>query len=272
MSWTYLSFVTVGWRRVRRLLCERVCVREPSCRTRRGLCRPSGRSATLWATFSTTCAPPCGSLTCWCSTTRCWASSTRTQVSVWVCHGLYSHTRVCVMCVNIWTKHAVLNNKPAPSPSEACDVHCTSGRLMMVVSLHCCCVFKWDFQLSQSYKAETFSFLFIYVEFMDVCCCLSSFSLSVSCYTLIVIGFYWILIMSTCGAGVLLLVGQVADAISTPLIGYESDRTPGCGNYGKRKTWHLVGKTNGQTDRWTVLHCGFTLLPQEIQKWFILQQ
>uniref|UniRef100_A0A8C4DBC8 Major facilitator superfamily domain-containing protein 12 n=1 Tax=Dicentrarchus labrax TaxID=13489 RepID=A0A8C4DBC8_DICLA len=42
-------------------------------------------------------------------------------------------------------------------------------------------------------------------------------------------------------AGVLLLVGQIADAICTPLIGYESDRTPGCGNYGKRKTWHLVG-------------------------------
>ncbi|KAI4810169.1 hypothetical protein KUCAC02_019014, partial [Chaenocephalus aceratus] len=39
---------------------------------------------------------------------------------------------------------------------------------------------------------------------------------------------------------VLLLVGQIADGICTPLIGYESDRTPGCGNYGKRKTWHLV--------------------------------
>lgn len=44
------------------------------------------------------------------------------------------------------------------------------------------------------------------------------------------------------GAGVLLLVGQVADGICTPLIGYESDRSPGCRNYGKRKTWHLVGK------------------------------
>lgn len=45
------------------------------------------------------------------------------------------------------------------------------------------------------------------------------------------------------GLGVLLLVGQVADALCTPLIGYESDRTAGCGNYGKRKTWHLVGKS-----------------------------
>ncbi|CAL8276904.1 unnamed protein product [Lota lota] len=42
-------------------------------------------------------------------------------------------------------------------------------------------------------------------------------------------------------AGVLLLAGQVADGLCTPLIGYESDRTPGCGTYGKRKTWHLVG-------------------------------
>ncbi|KAI1891607.1 hypothetical protein AGOR_G00145530 [Albula goreensis] len=42
-------------------------------------------------------------------------------------------------------------------------------------------------------------------------------------------------------AGVLLLVGQIADGVCTPLIGYESDRTPGCGKYGKRKSWHLVG-------------------------------
>lgn len=40
----------------------------------------------------------------------------------------------------------------------------------------------------------------------------------------------------------LLLVGQVADAICTPVIGYESDQAPGCGTYGKRKTWHLVGE------------------------------
>ncbi|CAL8321597.1 unnamed protein product [Arctogadus glacialis] len=42
-------------------------------------------------------------------------------------------------------------------------------------------------------------------------------------------------------AGVLLLSGQVADGLCTPLIGYESDRSPGCGTYGRRKTWHLVG-------------------------------
>lgn len=42
--------------------------------------------------------------------------------------------------------------------------------------------------------------------------------------------------------GVLLLVGQVADGVCTPVIGYESDRAAGCGGYGKRKTWHLVGE------------------------------
>ncbi|CAN9502974.1 unnamed protein product [Ophioblennius macclurei] len=42
-------------------------------------------------------------------------------------------------------------------------------------------------------------------------------------------------------AGFLLLIGQIADGICTPLVGYESDRSPGCGNYGKRKTWHLIG-------------------------------
>ena len=60
--------------------------------------------------------------------------------------------------------------------------------------------------------------------------------------------------MSAYDAGVLLLVGQVADAICTPLIGYESDRTPGCGNYGKRKTWHLVGKSNRATGRQGGIH------------------
>ncbi|XP_066500690.1 major facilitator superfamily domain containing 12b [Hoplias malabaricus] len=42
-------------------------------------------------------------------------------------------------------------------------------------------------------------------------------------------------------AGLLLLAGQIADGLATPLLGCQSDRTRGCGNYGKRKTWHLVG-------------------------------
>jgi Na+/melibiose symporter-like transporter len=39
-----------------------------------------------------------------------------------------------------------------------------------------------------------------------------------------------------------MLLGQVADAISTIFIGFESDRTKtGLLGYGRRKTWHLVG-------------------------------
>lgn len=44
-------------------------------------------------------------------------------------------------------------------------------------------------------------------------------------------------------AGGLLLLGQVADALSTPFVGLESDRQDNfwlC-RYGRRKTWHLVG-------------------------------
>ncbi|KAK7496875.1 hypothetical protein BaRGS_00011855 [Batillaria attramentaria] len=42
-------------------------------------------------------------------------------------------------------------------------------------------------------------------------------------------------------AGSLLLVGQIADAIATPLIGFESDAANGCLGYTKRKSWHLFG-------------------------------
>lgn len=53
-----------------------------SCRLRRGPCQPCGSSAMQWDTFSTTCAHPCGSPTCWCSTTRYWASRAPMQVSL----------------------------------------------------------------------------------------------------------------------------------------------------------------------------------------------
>uniref|UniRef100_A0A4W6E7Z4 Major facilitator superfamily domain containing 12a n=1 Tax=Lates calcarifer TaxID=8187 RepID=A0A4W6E7Z4_LATCA len=60
-------------------------------------------------------------------------------------------------------------------------------------------------------------------------------------FTYLLVFYHSVLGFRNTNAGVLLLVGQIADGICTPLIGYESDRTPGCGNYGKRKTWHLVG-------------------------------
>ncbi|KAM9844944.1 major facilitator superfamily domain-containing protein 12-like [Aulostomus maculatus] len=60
-------------------------------------------------------------------------------------------------------------------------------------------------------------------------------------FTYLLVFYHSVLGFQNTYAGVLLLVGQVADALCTPLIGYESDRAPGCGTYGKRKTWHLVG-------------------------------
>ncbi|XP_056585973.1 major facilitator superfamily domain-containing protein 12 [Triplophysa dalaica] len=60
-------------------------------------------------------------------------------------------------------------------------------------------------------------------------------------FTYLLVYYHSVLGFNDTNAGVLLLVGQIADGICTPLIGYESDRTSGCGKYGKRKTWHLVG-------------------------------
>lgn len=48
---------------------------------------------------------------------------------------------------------------------------------------------------------------------------------------------------SNATAGTLLLIGQVADAMCTPLVGIESDRT-GRFKYGRRKIWNLVGVTS----------------------------
>ncbi|XP_070542874.1 major facilitator superfamily domain-containing protein 12-like isoform X2 [Ptychodera flava] len=38
-----------------------------------------------------------------------------------------------------------------------------------------------------------------------------------------------------------MLVGQIADAICTPFVGYQSDKTSRDNCYGQRKIWHLVG-------------------------------
>lgn len=43
-------------------------------------------------------------------------------------------------------------------------------------------------------------------------------------------------------SGYMMLIGQIADAISTIFVGFESDRSVnGFFNYGRRKSWHLVG-------------------------------
>lgn len=60
-------------------------------------------------------------------------------------------------------------------------------------------------------------------------------------FTYFLVYFHSVLGFTSFNAGVLLLVGQVADGICTPLVGYESDRRVGCLKYGRRKSWHLIG-------------------------------
>ena len=61
-------------------------------------------------------------------------------------------------------------------------------------------------------------------------------------FSLLLIYFQYIVHFPDNIAGYLLLFGQVIDAVSTPLIGYESDRIEGWRCLGKRKTWHLFGE------------------------------
>ncbi|KAM4548838.1 major facilitator superfamily domain-containing protein 12 [Odontesthes bonariensis] len=60
-------------------------------------------------------------------------------------------------------------------------------------------------------------------------------------FTYLLVYFHSVLGFRSTYAGVLLLIGQVADGVCTPLIGYESDRTTGILKHGKRKSWHLLG-------------------------------
>ncbi|KAK4306623.1 hypothetical protein Pmani_021574 [Petrolisthes manimaculis] len=63
-------------------------------------------------------------------------------------------------------------------------------------------------------------------------------------FTYLLIYFHHVLLFDNSLSGVVLLIGQVADALSTPFVGREADRTddlPFCVRYGRRKTWHLVG-------------------------------
>ncbi|XP_018427749.1 PREDICTED: major facilitator superfamily domain-containing protein 12 [Nanorana parkeri] len=60
-------------------------------------------------------------------------------------------------------------------------------------------------------------------------------------FTYFLIYFHSILGFNSFNAGLLLLVGQIADGICTPLVGYESDHRASSLPYGRRKSWHLVG-------------------------------
>ena len=61
-------------------------------------------------------------------------------------------------------------------------------------------------------------------------------------FSYLLVYYYGVVQFSNSYAGYLLLIGQVADALATTFIGFESDRTrTGLFRYGRRKTWHLIG-------------------------------
>ncbi|KAG7201594.1 hypothetical protein KM043_004338 [Ampulex compressa] len=62
-------------------------------------------------------------------------------------------------------------------------------------------------------------------------------------FTYLLVYFHLVLGFDPTLAGVILLIGQVADALATPFVGFHSDKTDDfwlC-KYGARKTWHLLG-------------------------------
>lgn len=62
-------------------------------------------------------------------------------------------------------------------------------------------------------------------------------------FTYLLVFFHLVLEFDNGKTGLLLLIGQVADAISTPFVGYHSDHSEECwcSQYGRRKVWHLLG-------------------------------
>lgn len=59
-------------------------------------------------------------------------------------------------------------------------------------------------------------------------------------FSYLIIYMQFVVQLSATSAGFLLLMGQIADGIATPLVGIESDRTRPI-KYGRRKLWHLIG-------------------------------
>ena len=58
-------------------------------------------------------------------------------------------------------------------------------------------------------------------------------------FTYLLVFFHFVVRLNNAYAGLLLLIGQIADAAATPIIGYLCDHTRT--RYGRRKTWHLIG-------------------------------
>ena len=58
-------------------------------------------------------------------------------------------------------------------------------------------------------------------------------------FTYLVLFYHKVVLLDNLYAGLLVLIGQVADAAATPIIGFLCDMTHV--RYGRRKLWHLIG-------------------------------
>ena len=61
-------------------------------------------------------------------------------------------------------------------------------------------------------------------------------------FTYLILFYHKVLMIDNALAGTILLVGQTADALATPVIGYLCDVTPfWYKGFGRRKVWHIIG-------------------------------
>ncbi|XP_071513115.1 major facilitator superfamily domain-containing protein 12-like [Panulirus ornatus] len=60
-------------------------------------------------------------------------------------------------------------------------------------------------------------------------------------FTYLLVYFQYVLQLDRGLSGFLLMLGQIADAVATPLIGLQSDRGCTIWSYGRRKSWHAIG-------------------------------
>lgn len=62
-------------------------------------------------------------------------------------------------------------------------------------------------------------------------------------FTYLLVYFHLVLGFGAAQAGLVLLIGQVADALATPFVGFHSDTSDPSAmcSYGRRKSWHLFG-------------------------------
>lgn len=81
-------------------------------------------------------------------------------------------------------------------------------------------------------------------------------------FSYLLVYYHFVISLPNATAGLLLLIGQVVDAMCTPIIGYLCDKTQCI--YGRRKIWHLVGTICVATSFSFIYHVCFNCEKVEI--------